>query len=341
MMDIMNFKFKKYVAKKLPQHTLKEVKIKKGLPTNNKLMNVFNIAKGMPNAQHKTFNRTIFKTHTRYAPMQKRMPILNTYKRKPKFDANGRIPYNEVRSFMVNAGNIGITRFKQQKGLKPWGDKDGDGLINMLDCNPLNKKQQGPDLESMIDGDVEEEIKEEPKEEDMEVTLDVPDEEPAEKPQPKAVDKLKSFLGGLQKATERDKEIATERKQREADLRAKAVKEAEKRAEKKRIAAEVRKMETEKQQRTTRAERFGNALKAYPGAISTLGGAARGVGGFGVSPTGYTSSSAHLMAFMGKPVEQPQQAPIQQAQANPQQGVISPYSKRRVSYVRGPYRKSQ
>lgn len=40
--------------------------------------------------------------------------------------------------------NIGWNRAKQQVGLNPTGDFDGDKLMNMLDCNPLDKNKQGP-----------------------------------------------------------------------------------------------------------------------------------------------------------------------------------------------------
>jgi len=43
-----------------------------------------------------------------------------------------------------NTENFGWNRIKQQKGLNPLGDYDGDKLINMLDCNPRNPKKKGP-----------------------------------------------------------------------------------------------------------------------------------------------------------------------------------------------------
>ncbi len=39
--------------------------------------------------------------------------------------------------------NVGFKRLKQQKGLSLWGDKDGDKLANILDCNPLDRTKQG------------------------------------------------------------------------------------------------------------------------------------------------------------------------------------------------------
>lgn len=38
---------------------------------------------------------------------------------------------------------IGWGRIGQQKGLKPFGDKDGDKLKNIFDCDPYNRKKQG------------------------------------------------------------------------------------------------------------------------------------------------------------------------------------------------------
>ena len=44
----------------------------------------------------------------------------------------------------IGAELTGWNRMKQQKGLSLWGDRDGDGVKNILDCNPLNKMLQGP-----------------------------------------------------------------------------------------------------------------------------------------------------------------------------------------------------
>ena len=47
------------------------------------------------------------------------------------------------KQMLKNPANIGFTRLRQQRGLSPMGDFDGDGLINALDCNPLDKNKQG------------------------------------------------------------------------------------------------------------------------------------------------------------------------------------------------------
>ena len=60
--------------------------------------------------------------------------INNVFKVAKGMKQNKMLRYNK---------NIGQKRIRQQKGLKPWGDFDGDGLINMLDCNPRNKFKQG------------------------------------------------------------------------------------------------------------------------------------------------------------------------------------------------------
>ena len=38
---------------------------------------------------------------------------------------------------------IGFNRIKQQKNLNLFGDRDGDGVKNIFDCQPRNKKKQG------------------------------------------------------------------------------------------------------------------------------------------------------------------------------------------------------
>jgi len=38
----------------------------------------------------------------------------------------------------------GFKRIKQQKGLSMFGDKDKDGVVNILDCQPRNRLKQGP-----------------------------------------------------------------------------------------------------------------------------------------------------------------------------------------------------
>jgi hypothetical protein len=40
-------------------------------------------------------------------------------------------------------GNVGFDRAKQQLGLTMWGDYDGDGLANAVDCDPRDKLEQG------------------------------------------------------------------------------------------------------------------------------------------------------------------------------------------------------
>lgn len=43
----------------------------------------------------------------------------------------------------ISPEKIGWGRLKQQKGLSLFGDKDKDKIMNILDCNPTNKNQQG------------------------------------------------------------------------------------------------------------------------------------------------------------------------------------------------------
>jgi len=47
---------------------------------------------------------------------------------------------------MINPREIiggAFGRAKMQRGMSLWGDKDGDGVRNILDCNPLDKMRQG------------------------------------------------------------------------------------------------------------------------------------------------------------------------------------------------------
>ena len=51
---------------------------------------------------------------------------------------------NARANMFTNVGQVGLKRMKAQKGLNPMGDFDGDGVLNALDCEPLNRKKQGP-----------------------------------------------------------------------------------------------------------------------------------------------------------------------------------------------------
>jgi len=55
----------------------------------------------------------------------------------------GTTTINPLRK-ISNIPNTGFTRLRRQTGLKPFSDKDKDGVVNIMDCNPLNPKKQGP-----------------------------------------------------------------------------------------------------------------------------------------------------------------------------------------------------
>lgn len=49
----------------------------------------------------------------------------------------------DIKKLIYGVKNIGQIRLNQQKGLPPFGDYDGDGVANILDCNPIDKRYQG------------------------------------------------------------------------------------------------------------------------------------------------------------------------------------------------------
>jgi len=121
MTDMMSFKFKfpklTYDDKKLTQFKMKEMK-KISLPKNKNVVRVGEVARG---------------------PNEKFAKLLNNKRRAVRKPVSGH----------------GLKRVRQQKGLNPWGDFDGDKVINMLDCDPRNKFKQGPghELEDKLNGD--------------------------------------------------------------------------------------------------------------------------------------------------------------------------------------------
>jgi len=53
--------------------------------------------------------------------------------------ANRPGPTNLAKNFNM------VRRVNQQKGLNMFGDKDRDGVMNVLDCQPRNRRKQGPE----------------------------------------------------------------------------------------------------------------------------------------------------------------------------------------------------
>jgi len=314
MKDLQNFKFKKltYNDKKIHEFKPKEFVMPK-MPHNKGIDRVRNVAKG---------NAMSFKKFTTSSNK------ITSHK--------GNIGFNKALMSINKTKSMGVKRIKQQKGLNPFNDFDGDGLINMLDCNPRNKFEQGP-------------------EHTIEDKLNPSDElrdNFNEAPQSKA-SKLQSFLIN-------NKQIKQEQALRNADLRRKAERpdlhrkaERQERAsiEKRKVAMLRREIRAREESRQTEGQKVKSAVGAVGGAVSTISGTTTKFGGFGVNQQQLTpmpdnvSKRNKILMLLGKEPEQvqapiPQQAqtPVQQS-APVQGGVDSPHSKRRVSYVRGPYKK--
>lgn len=312
MKDITTMKLKTDLGlKKINFKKLKEPKLPVSLPRNSKLDNVFNISKGRSNSRG-----------------------MNTMLRRNKLAYRGKISFN-------NSGNKGMTRIRQQKGLNPWGDHDGDKLINMLDCNPRNKYQQGPEhtLEDKINP--EDELERE------EVN------EPVEEQQEKRMNRLQSFL--QTRSADKEQTRSADKEQlriEEEDLRAKAAQKARRYEEQRKVAQLTR---IERERLRQKKPGFKEAIGQVGGTFGTISSAATSLGGFGISQSSLVqpnnASQYKILAALGKapPAQEvypqapqmatQQQQTVSQAQANPQQGIKSPYSGRRVSYVRGPYKK--
>jgi len=94
---------------------------------------------------------------------------------KPSFNADVNLDFNsKMKTMMHGLGSsnkgmdfekVGRDRLMQQKGLSPLGDNDGDKLVNMLDCNPINPFKQGPEhgdaMDKMMDNDDDDDYYEE------------------------------------------------------------------------------------------------------------------------------------------------------------------------------------
>jgi hypothetical protein len=86
---------------------------------------------------------------TRRTIVKPSMPVLNLklqYNGRDKIKSliNSQNMDSKLRSMMYgNVGSNAFLRVNQQKGLPMFGDKDGDGVANILDCWPLDKKRQG------------------------------------------------------------------------------------------------------------------------------------------------------------------------------------------------------
>jgi len=307
MKDIMNMKLKKNIDfKQLPKNSLKFPKLKTSLPINKGMLNMMSFMKGSPLKKDKGFNLAL------------------------NFDKRPRINQKvDVRSFIHDKNfpvrSAGMTRIKQQKGLNPWGDFDGDGLINMLDCHPRNKNLQGPEhsLEDKLNTLDESE---------EEVIEQKPMSQPAPEPVDEEISKRQKLLEMLD-IKEREKRLSLLRREQqsaEMDLKEK-------------------KKQLEALDKKKRESKLSRAAQPLTGAVSTISTTSRSFGGFGVSQQGILGATAtnasqyKLLLALGKapPLEQQPQQQMSQAQQDPSQAVVSPYSKRRVSYVRGPYRKQQ
>lgn len=59
--------------------------------------------------------------------------------------ANMNVLGNLQQHIMRNPVGIATQRVKQQRNLSLFGDYDGDKVFNLLDCQPLNRKRQGPE----------------------------------------------------------------------------------------------------------------------------------------------------------------------------------------------------
>lgn len=323
--------------KKIKFTKLKEPKLPSALPRNAKLDNVFKISKGR-------FSSKGMMTALRRRGTSNGMNMFiqgnkvfkpGLTKKKGRFN----LPRLDPEISFGKIGGIGKRRIKQQKGLNPWGDFDGDGLINMLDCNPRNKHLQGPEhtLEDKLGP--EDEFDPEMTEQPEPTTTEQPREDPDIAEQRRRL----AFEQHLFKERSQLDKLDLRRRETETKLR----------------EAERKKKEQDKK-KPTKAQQAGSALGD---GITTISQASKSFGGFGVSQqklvgaTGMNASQYKILAALGKapplppqttvqPIQpqqtqQTQQTTVQQAQSNPQQGIQSPYSGRKVSYVRGPYRKSQ
>ena len=343
MKDITTMKLKKSIEfKDLPKNSLKTPKLKTSLPYNKGIKNIMDITHGIPKGKG-------FSKHFNFK-FNNSLDTKDIYKLKNTdntglYKLKGRMS-NPMRNKNFPLPTMGRTRIKQQKGLTPWGDYDGDKVINMLDCNPRNKNLQGPE-HSMEDKmnpsdelrrDYEADTTNTPIEYSQGVIEYV--EEPrtekiSESKYDKELEKRKKEIEALD-IQEKQKRLALLRRQqeeREADIKSKR-KELEALEKKKKVLGT-----------TSKAKK---AIQPISGAVSTISQASTGFGGFGVSQQGIlgaTSTNASqykILRALGKepPVQYQQPvSQVQQAQAQPDTTVVSPYSKRKVSYVRGPYKK--
>ena len=93
-----------------------------------------------------------------------KMSKLNTTKNSIESKVFSKIKSSKFNmpKIKMNVNQDAWTRVNQQKGLPMFGDKDKDGVPNILDCWPLDKKRQGFTHKKEIDG-LEVYNKEEPK----------------------------------------------------------------------------------------------------------------------------------------------------------------------------------
>jgi hypothetical protein len=80
-------------------------------------------------------------------PMEKiNMFLGGGSKSKNNFNMNGMfgIEQNARKGMVMQTDKLGMWRMKQQQGLPLFGDFDMDNVLNIFDCQPRNKKMQGP-----------------------------------------------------------------------------------------------------------------------------------------------------------------------------------------------------
>lgn len=401
IMDPRKIRLKKSI--KFPK--LKEVKERKDLPNNKGIMNVFKTAKGMPvKPNNKVVNAVMRPNGFSMGSMRKK-PMQDTYGRTMRFKNDGRVSRQELRSVAVGSGRLGMQRVKKQKGLRPWGDSDGDGLINMLDCDPLNKDKQSPagafddavDDEDMrpstardtargtngrggrrspsperFDPEAIEERRR--AEDDIDMTVesvesgrfrDGADEQAqAERAGSGFSAALGRGIETLGRGIARERRLSERRRIDEQDLRAKAARQATADEERRRQRQLLRIARERERETTPQSQAIPQAIG---GAFGTLGQVSRESGGIdkirqGATMPGsqerilmLTSPQRRTMATNGReqpvmrqPQPQPQprrevqrdRTPVtpQEAMRDPDKEIQSPYSGRKVSYVRGPYK---
>ena len=329
--DIFNFKYR---FKKPQKKTLKKVKFKEvAIPRMPHTIGMSRVTKMANNRNALPINRR---------SEAKILRMTGTLNR----------PGNGLYNVINKSKDIGFRRINQQKGLKPTGDFDKDGLINMLDCNPRNFFEQGPS--HTVDTKLED-------------GTYVPEgttayREPAQSTAPTDADILRARQEQeavlKAKAMEKAQKLRESRYIRESVLKEKVKDKAQKLRESQYIRDQVNLQRAkDNAYQLTRAEKRLRAADTFVTGASTgissfsksVTGGVTGVGGFGINqaklapPQQGMSKANKLRVFLGKePIPEQNYVTVAQpvqSQVPQQGGVESPYSKRKVSYVRGPYKK--